>query len=167
MSDQLSFGRDTLADARRLVAAQYRAGVTCPCCGQLVKMYRRKVTGGMARALIWLVRSYERQQRFYHVTEFPDIGGRRGGNDYSKLTLWNLIEQSPNTSRPELPADYSGRWAPTTEGILFAHNELRVPKYALVLGGEVQEYNGELVHIEDCLPSYFNFWETWGRDADS
>lgn len=164
------FGGDTLTDARARLRQEVREGVVCPCCDRLAKAYRRKVTGNMAKFLIWLVRSYERDPKWYNRAEAPVMNHISGGPDYGKLRYWDLVTPCPNLAEfpaeynPRLPARRSGWWRPTSTGIHFARHNLALPKYAIVWHDTVLGYEGEDVLISECLPEYFDFWEAWGCD---
>lgn len=152
-------GHDTLQEARQKVREGWLEGIACLCCGQVVKLYRRSIGKSQARFLIWLVRSCEREQRYYDCKDAPLRGG-----DYAKLRFWGLIEKEPASEHDNLPSGYSGMWRPTPQGVEFANNRTRVQKYALVFDNKLFGFEGEYTCIEDCLPKYFDFWETWGFD---
>jgi hypothetical protein len=155
---------DTLAQARHEVRAKWRDGMDCPCCGQLVKLYRRKIDGHGARFLIWLVRSWNAKPGWYNRLEAPTFGQAVSGGAYALPHYWDLMEQQPNETNPRLPASRSGIWRPTKRGLLFAKNLLTLPKYALVFNGQCYGFEGEDVSISDALPEWFDFWEAWGHD---
>ncbi len=154
----------TLKEARDYVRAGFRKGVKCPCCGQLAKLYKRKVDKTMAKTLIWMVRSQqETGQEWYEFAELPESQHKKGGGNYAQLRYWRLLEKGKNQSTL-LPDSHSGIWRPTQRGIDFAHNLLVIDKYALVYNNKCLGFEGEQVGISECLPEYFDFWEAWGRE---
>ena len=159
---------DTLGQARQKVREKWREGIECPCCGQLVKLYRRSINGAMCRFLIWLVRESEVPDmgpgRWINRADGPQIQNMRGGGDYNKLRHWGLIEHAPNEDNPALPKRSSGLWRPTVLGRSFVRNQIALPKYALVFDRKCFGFEGEEVRLRDCLPEWFDFWETWGYD---
>ena len=168
MNEQLAFGEDTLAIARLLVASQGHKGIRCPCCDLWVQVYRRRITDTMAMFLIWLVRSYEREPRWYNRLEGPLMNGVEGGPDYGKLRYWGLIVPCPNRKdapikhNPHLPPNRSGFWRPTERGIDFAHCRLALPERAVVRDDIVLCHSGPDLLISDCLEQYFDYWEMIG-----
>lgn len=137
-----------LSEARAYLRATKRAGldVKCPCCGQTVKVYSRKITGTMIRHLSQMVHS-----------DWPlrpnDIKGALGG-DYSKLKYWGLVEQL------EVTDDKAGTkscWAATDAGRLFLCNDLRVPEIAYVFNRRVLRMSRKKVSVMDRLDKKFDY----------
>jgi len=150
----------TLADARGDVLAGRDAGTTCPCCGQLVKVYRRKLNSPMARFLIWLVLEVERRGAPVPVGEFPMIQNRRGGGDFAKLRYWGLIREVPNDDDTKRT---SGIWEPLPAGHRFVHRQIQVSERALVYDGQVIGLEGPGIYIEQALTLAFDYAELMGR----
>ena len=141
-------GGSTIDEARLVVAAGATKGVDCPCCGQLVKMYKRGLSKSMVKWLMWLNSKMESD------TSWVDVGRTsvRGG-DYAKLAYWGLIEQEPakGENRPGKPIKRSGLWRVTGTGKAFLKAKIRVPRYKLVYNGKVHGDVGADIGIEDIL----------------
>lgn len=116
-------------------------GCRCPCCGQRMQLYRRKITAPMARVLIFLCRMYSR---------FPDCepvalesvlrrvfkGGLPRGNNHSLLRHWGLIERSERRWSKHQKREAEGCYRITEKGKQFAHAIIKVPKYVYLYDNE-------------------------------
>lgn len=150
-----------LEEARELVQSQLDDGVTCPCCAQFCKRYRRKLNSGMAATLCWLVRWAKSQPRGAYVyvnKTAPRFVLRRGG-EWTLLQHWGLIEEKPKD--PDADERTSGRWRPTQEGVNFALQRTTVPSHVLTYnkGGLLA---GDQVTIRTCLGNHFSYKELMG-----
>ena len=144
-------GKDhTLAEAREWLRDHREEGASCPCCGQLAKVYYRKLNARMARALITMWK--ERGTDWCHV---PTVVGDRGG-DATKLVYWGLIEE---TTEKREDGGRAGWWRVTADGERFVKGQLMVPGYARVYNKRCLGVTGELVGIQDALGSKFNYDE--------
>ncbi len=152
----LAYKEQTLQEARDAVKAGRSAGIVCPCCDQLVKVYRRKLNLQMARALYWMSRTPA--GHYQDMTEAPaDIIRNR---EYSRLALWMLAEPEPGRNHV---GSKRGRWRLTHEGRLFVDGVIRVPEAVYVLNGKVVDVSRETVKITDVKG--FHFMETWDDQA--
>lgn len=140
------------------------AGADCPCCGQLVKLYKRQISGAMAWALIVLAKSPEGE--WVDTTKVFNRYGKRcpsGVVDFTKLRYWGLIEGQ--SGEREDGSKRIGKWRVTPEGRWFAKNNFAVSKYAHVFNNKVFELSGAQIRIKDCLGNRFNFNELWGNEC--
>lgn len=147
----------TLAEAQQEVRDGAEDGTRCPCCGQLVQLYRRGIHAGMARALIVAWRLHRRD--FFHTNTLGLPGG-----DFQKLGYWGLIERASRDRDPDAPG--VGMWRITDHGEAFVRCAVKVPSHALVLQGEVVRLvsrRGE-VSIRDALGTRFDYDELMGDD---
>ena len=145
-----------LAEVREWVEENADDGVTCPCCGQFAKRYRRKIHSTMARDLIKLSRRVG-WGRYVRVNAELSGGGRPPHlGDFAKLAYWGLIEEHP-AQRGD--GGRAGWWKITEDGDRFVSHDLRVPKYAVVYNGAVVSHDGEMVNISDALGDKFDYWE--------
>lgn len=152
--------RDTLSLAVEHVVRNRDAGVVCPCCGQLVRVYRRTINDAMARWLCWLVREFETQGNagFVDARKAPIIQNRVGGGDYGKLAYWGLCKLKANTD--DSSRRTTALWRPTSKGVAFAYGSVRVPKWALVYDGKLLDFdNSSTVSIRDVLGKRFDYAE--------
>ena len=169
MSEQLSFfgpcQEPHLADLKHQVEADLEAGAACPCCGQLCKLYTRKLNSQMAVFLIRLVKLAESRptQPYFgsrEITGTADTTAHKASSDGTYLRLWGLIEQAP--------ADDDGNrarlWRPTPFGFAFARGDLSVPRYAFVFDNEARRFSmDDHSDIRQALSAPFDYDELWGE----
>ena len=148
-----------LDDARADVAAGLTDGVDCPCCGQFAKLYRRHLNAPMAVVLIWLVRAYRADPRWYHIKEFPEVQNRKAGGDFAKLIHWGVVEQQANEDDTKRT---SGMWRPTEAGTLFAQDETKTARFALIYNGELRGWSDDTTTIRRALGVHFDYAELMG-----
>lgn len=131
-------------------------GTTCPCCGQRVQVYRRKITSMMARQLIEMYRLTRNGKHWVHTKDMV-LGGSSSG-DFAKLKFWGLIEPMPHN-----PGDKgkktSGYWKITQKGWKFVQGTTEVPKYSFVFNDELQSISDEYTDIRKCLDDKFDYAE--------
>ena len=140
----------TLIEAREYVGARLDAGVTCPCCDQYVRRYRRKLNANMIQFLISLY-------RWGSVSPWVDYRKCRfRGRDYNYLAHWGLAELQPNDDTKKKA---SGLWRITPEGAQFALRRIVVPKYLYFLNNAVVGKSDELTDVLTALGSQFNYQE--------
>lgn len=122
---------------------------TCPCCGQVVKLYARKIHRTPARELI---RLWHLGPGFHHNREFKkDISA----GDFHKLAHWGLVEPKPNLDNPKKRC--TGYWRITFKGVLFVKNQLKVARYCYVYNRQVHSFSDEQISIVDALQSRFDY----------
>lgn len=93
------------------IEAQLKPGmapINCPVCGQKVKLYRRKLNSGMARALIRLY-LHERHHPGTSM-DYRNWNARGEAREHSLMRFWHLIEPDP---------DRVGYWRITDVGLRF------------------------------------------------
>ena len=139
-------------------------GISCPCCEQYAKVYKRTVNSAMARLLIWLHRKRQQEYRWYNIHEFPLIQGRRGGGDFAKLAYWGLVksydQEVENGTQSSSPYSLgSGRWKIEPDGSDFVANTALIRKYANVYNGKLLGLSGDMIGISTCLGTHFSLEE--------
>lgn len=151
----------TLGEARKQLRAGWEVGTTCPCCGQHVQLYRRKLNSGMARMLIRLYRlDRARPGEAFHVREI--IGSSDGGSgDLSKLAYWNLIVGLPKD--PAKDTRTSGEWMITALGRQFAEGDRTVRSHVVVYNGRERGFDGDHIDIHAALGNKFSYSELMGK----
>lgn len=149
-----------VADAWSEFDETWADGTDCPCCGQWVQVYERRIYGPVAVFLLWLVGASGRGSEWVHVNEAPVLQGRRGGGDKDKLKLFGLAEDQRSEDASKRS---SGLWKPTPRGIRFASGEIEVPKYAYVFNKEVRGFSDETVSIQEALGKKYDYREVRGR----
>lgn len=141
----------TIDEARNQIVKDLHKGTACPCCGQVVKLYKRKLYDKQVDWLIWLVGEHFRTKDWVSVSDYPSRGG-----DYSKLVFWNLVELKPKdvTARRKRT---SGLWRPTQTGVDFVRGRVRVPAHVLVLNNKPFQFSEETVSVVDVAGESFDY----------
>jgi len=149
----------SLAQAKREMLAKVEDGAPCPCCGRLVKLYKRKLHSEMAAFLCRLVRKYQHEQRYYSTRELcPAL--TKSATDGSYLVLWDLIEKEPSENHA---GGKAGMYRPTIHGQEFVLGYTTVKSHVHLLCGEVIGFSDDYIHIKEALGSRFNYEELMGR----
>lgn len=148
----------SLQEAKTYLKENYEKGTKCPCCGQFVKLYKRKITSAMALGLIYLAKNTEADE-YVHIENFfkkqPVPSSIRG--DISKLVFWGLLEKQEG-----LRADGSSRngyYKITQLGRNFVHGLVTVSKNIFIYNNKVIKRSDELINIETALGNKFNYRE--------
>jgi len=144
-----------LEQARAAMLAESEKGTKCPCCGQTVKLYKRKLHAEMADFLVKLVRKYRNHQRYYSTRELlPDAV--KAATDGSYLVKWGLVEKvdSSNTAGGK-----AGLYRPTPMGVDFVMGRINVVSHIHMLCGVFVGYSDTYVSIKDCLGEDFDYPE--------
>lgn len=158
-------GEETLEHARADLQAKLNGGLTCPCCDQFAKVYKRKLNSCMAQALIHIYQFFEvvgkeDPDAYVHVPAFlvRTMGTASiAGGDVTKLRYWGLLE-----ARPEARADGSARqgfYRITERGKAFVRNEVRVPSHVYLYNQECLRFSDELILITEALQEDFDYGE--------
>ncbi len=123
-------------------------GRECPVCTKHCESYKRHMNSALTTFLGWLVESWLREGRWYHIKEGPIIQGRPSGGDYAKLQHWRMIEGKPLDDDPT--KTHSGLWRPTFPGVQFVAGRLRVPAYYIEYKNELWWWADELTSFEQA-----------------
>jgi hypothetical protein len=148
MNQQLVLDDRTLAEARAETWERAEAGVDCPCCDRLVKIYNRKINTTQARGLILMARQADEWLHLPTLVRGGDSG------EVSRCAHWGLVDEL------DVKRDDGGRagfWRLTAKGRLFVQGRIKVPKYARIYDGECLGLTGDLVSIRDALGTKFNY----------
>lgn len=147
-----------IEEAKERLALGMERGVTCPCCDQFVKLYRRKLSSGMARALICIYHDAVDDQ-WLDVTAC--LMRRRlsaANTNAALLRYWELLEQMPGER-----ADGSRRvgfYKITSVGREFVTGVMTVPRYIYLYNNTLIERDcDERITIQDALGDRFNYAE--------
>ena len=139
-----------MRNEERIIAPAYN----CPCCGQLVKEYKRKVSSPAIKGLIQLYHMTKTDpDDFIHVFDLGD--GARGG-DFAKLRYWDLVEELANDDEDK---KNSGYWAITDFGQRFVRRRAKIRKYCHIYNGEVLSFSGPKITIVTALNEQFSYKE--------
>lgn len=139
----------SLAAAKDAIRIKREDGVDCPCCGQYVKIYKRKLNANMATFLASLVNIYEYTHEWVHYSKC-----KFRGRDYGHLTCWGLaLTGKDATGKKRM----TGLWKPTVKGIDFVHGTINVPTHVFLLDNEIQGFSSSTTFLADV--DGFNFHE--------
>jgi len=151
MSDDIPADDGSLEDARAWLRDRVDDGQSCPCCGQMAKVYRRKLTASIGCVLIRMWRE-SRDEWIY----MPRI--RSAGQDEVIARFWFLIE-GDDAVRDD-GSKRNGWWRLTNLGVAFVHNEIKLPKYARIYNNRLLNLDAEQsVSIIDVLGTKFDYAE--------
>lgn len=152
----------TVEEAKQELRANWETGIKCPCCGQLVKLYKRKIHWSMVVCLIRLYKLREKEINFggrnddyFHVSRFGADGTY--GGDFAKLAYWGLIEAKPAAAGSK--SRISGLWRVTGEGVAFVKDKIKIREFAEIFDGKRICLSGNMIGVRDCLKSYFDYQE--------
>ena len=131
-------------------------GYECPCCGQFVKTYHRRLNSSMSCVILLIYRSGKRG--FFHVENWlKEIGRSELRADFHKLRYWNLLEKKIEDR--EDGSGRNGHYKITGRGIMFAEGSLRVQEKAVIFNGKLKYFEGNEVEIKQCLGKRFSYEE--------
>lgn len=147
---------DTLKLAKQHLLVAGRKGTSCPCCGQFVKLYKRKLSTVMARGLISLHHLCKGNTDYHHVSKIMTKISPTGSNDFSKLRYHGFIEEELNTNSAKKT---SGNWRITPAGVAFVHKQLLAREYMLIYNTKLKGFEGDPINIEQALGNKFNYQE--------
>ena len=146
----------TVGEAAAWLAVEsQKGGAKCPCCTQLVKVYRRALNAGMAYALVVMYRSHGLgwQQK---TETLRGVGA--AARDESLLRYWDLLEED---LRLREDGGRAGWWRVTEAGREFVLGRSRVPRHAVVFDTRclrLDDTDGQ-VTIREALARKFNWAE--------
>ena len=146
----------SIQEAKDYLRENFEIGVECPCCKQLVKLYKRRINNIMSRTLIRLYHLDQEQPIYHHVKDIVKDISDTGTNDFSKLSYWGLIEEKQKEPK-ETKTRTSGYWTITDLGKKFVTSQVDLPSYALVYNNRVLEFSKDKVNIEKSLGEKFNY----------
>jgi len=155
----------TLKEAKDFLRKNFDEGADCPCCGQFVKLYKRKITSSMAQGLIVISKRNEVGEYFHLLTFFKNIKFTQAGiaGDLSKLRWWGLLEMQEGTREDGNPN--TGYYCLTKNGKLFVGGLLKVKKYVFIYNNVVRSKSDEFTDIKECLGDKFNYddliWDSY------
>ena len=156
------FTGTSIEDAKVFVQQNLRDGITCPACGQLCKIYRRKLNSTMALALVMIYTHFKLNPHhtWLHVAAFLVKVKRDSsiaGGDVVKLRYWGLLERAPGER--DDGSDRVGRYRITDIGKRFVENAIAVPKYVYLYNQLLLRLSEEMTTITEALGDRFNYAE--------
>lgn len=145
----------TVVEARRWLREHDEEGAICPCCTQLVRVYRRRIHATMASRLI---RFYRRYGLDYGSLPKLTLGGAE--SDFGKLRYWDLIEEA-DLERQD--GGRAGWWRVTVAGEWWVQGLSRIPLHALIYDSRLLRLEGRRIGVVEALGKRFNYAELMGR----
>jgi hypothetical protein len=145
----------TLSEAVNWVNENKMEGVICPCCGQIAKVYKRKLHTSMALTLINLYKKNENND-WVDVKDFLRINKLKNSHDWTLLRYWGIIEEK---QKGEEKTKTSGLWRITEKGKLFVENRLEVPRHIYIFDTKLLGNSEQVTTIIDALGDKFNYNE--------
>lgn len=150
---------DAKATFKALLQANRKA--LCPCCETERRINRYRISGTLARALLWMYRNAYRYPSDRYVEWRKEVQRGNLPLDLGKLARWGLIE---STGKGHLRYPSAGHWRLTERGVKFATAQITIPRYVFDYYGQLwHDESDEQVSIKDCLPAEFDFYELLGR----
>jgi len=148
---------NTIGQAKAHLRDNIKKGINCPCCGQYVKMYTRKVTSAMAYGLILLVKS--KSEDYFHIENYLKEqncpSSVRG--DISKLRYFKLIKKLEGIR--DDGSKRVGYYKVTERGKDFVRGLITVPESVMIFNKKTYGFSENHINIHQALKNKFNYNE--------
>jgi hypothetical protein len=128
----------TVEEASIKLASQAERGSTCPCCGQFVKAYKRRIRGNHARFLIDVARLSTAESPWVHYKAC-----HFAGRDYAYLHHYGLAVGKPR----------AGLWKITELGARFLMGKAEIPEWIMIFNNSVVARAEAQIDVRTCLSS--------------
>lgn len=148
---------NTVKEAKEYLRRNFEKGARCPCCGQNVKLYKRKLTSAMAYALILIKKSGHKG--FFHVENYlkdQDCPSSIRG-DFAKLSLFGLIER--HVGKREDGSNRNGHFRITDAGMDFVSGKMSVKSHVHIYNNIVMGFSDTTITIREALGKKFDYQE--------
>lgn len=159
---------NTLEEGKQYLRKRWKKGAKCPCCDQVVKLYKRKLDSAMVHGLVEMYRIHREKgnRDWLHIpTEFTKRQINNSNAQISKLKYWNLIYEKPNDADESKRT--SGYWRISGYGIQFIFKKILMPKYVYIFNQKKYGSSDDtMVNISACLGKKFNYSELMGELID-
>lgn len=132
-----------------------RKGFICPCCSQIVKVYRRHFNSNMAMALLFLYRN--RDKGFIHLENEMKAAGHQRCGDASYLRYYKFIDVKKE--KREDGSNRNGMYKISGLGILFCELKSTAREFFLTYNNSCEGFEGEEINIIQALGTKFNYNE--------
>jgi hypothetical protein len=145
----------TIQEGKEYLRENFDKGVSCPCCGQFVKLYKRKLTSSMAYGLILMSKTngWVHLENYFKGLNIPS--SIRG--DMSKLVYWQLLQKQ--IGKREDGSNRTGMYKITDKGKMFVNGQIEVNSHVLLFNNKLQGFSNELINIKKSLGNKFNYNE--------
>lgn len=139
---------------------KYPIRTKCCECDHVKIEYRRQLSHGMVKALLYIYRmhKYQKKNRIHVSNELFKLGIQNPANlEYSKLRYWGLLEEVRGDNKSG--ASGSGYWKITKEGIWFCETLSTVQEYIhLENKGKFVKFSGNNIDIKQAIKSKFDYY---------
>lgn len=146
---------DTLKAAKQHLRNNFNKGTDCPCCGQFVKLYKRKLNSGMAYALLNIYRHHRQDQ--VNVKDFLRINKLPNNHDWTLLKYWKILEEVEGDIPEEKKSN--GIWKITDFGVEFLFGRVKVPSHVHLFNNKYQGHSDKEITIKEAFGNKFNYTE--------
>lgn len=151
----------TITEAKTYLRQNWDDGTKCPCCNQMVKLYKHRLQALMVYYLAQIYKIQKGKNNWVHVmSEVKPING-----DYAKMRFWGLLEEKGD--QPTKDTKSSGYWRVTTSGILFLKGRIRVPEKVFIFDNKKWGQTNATVNIAEALKNKFSYSELMDWDTDT
>lgn len=151
----------TIKEGKEYLKDNFKKGVTCPCCNQFVKLYKRKLNQSMAFGLTIMYKLHTQKGFDNYLKMNLEIAKLKipsSNIEYPKLAYFKLIEEVPKPMTKDDKKN-TGLWRLTKKGVAFVEKSIEVPAYALIYNGKCWGYSDEKTNIITALGTKFNYNE--------
>ena len=135
--------KTTIENARKYMSDHFEEGTKCPCCGQFVKKYKRKLNSGMAKTLGRIYAYYPNS--FIDVKDLLRQKKFHNGHDWTLLRHWGFL-----TTNEE------GLWKITDTGKAWI--DFKTPTHS-----HIYMYNNKMMGFAEGT---ITFRQAYGNDFD-
>lgn len=154
----------TVSQARQVITKGRERGVRCPCCDRYIKVYKRKLTDGMAEALIYIYQYFAQinPEPWLHIPSYLQTRGAKTANAGmpALLRFWSFLEPMADNKEN---GTKSGRWRITDYGKQFVEGKIKVPKHAIIYRNQLEGFDqSEFITIQEALGDKFSYNELMG-----
>lgn len=145
----------TIQEAKEFLRENFKKGIACPCCGQFVKLYKRKLNSGMARTLIYIYN--HSKQDWLNVKDYLRANSLPNNHDWTLLHYWGLLQEKGGD--PEHGGKTIGEWRVTNKGVDFIRNIISVPSHIEIYNNRLYGYTENYINIIEALGKHFDYKE--------
>ena len=148
---------NTIEEAKTYLRNNFSAGLECPCCGQRVKLEKRKLNSGMARTLAYIYNHHPCE--WIDVKDFLRQHKYKNAHDWTQLRHWKFIESGDNKDDAK---GRTGTWRITTTGKQFIRGEIKVRSHIFTFDNRFYGFSDAEIDIIEALGNHFSYRELMG-----
>lgn len=165
-----------VTDVREMIWAEILSGITCPCCAQLAKMYRRLLYNGEVAQLYlgWIKHGHDWFPLQEHLVYCIALGvGGRGprakkaskvqaNGDAAKMRHWGILDKEYAPSKTGSGKMVrTGRYRVSELGAIFLEEGVQIPRYCYTYNDECYGFSDEQTDFEQALGDKFDLDQLW------